>query len=277
MVRAFESRMACKMQEMQEIWDLILYNFVGILVVFTRVTGIFIFNPILGRATVPMRVRVAMSIVLTFVMLYAMGDTIGYIPGSVPEFVFVLVFESALGFIFGFIVNMVLTVIIFAGKIIDNQMTIALSEIMDPTIGAAMPITANLFYYLFILYFFVTGGHLSYINLFYLSYQLIPIGFEFSLSWVSMTGIIVEFFAEILILAVKMAMPIIAAELILQICVGVIMKAVPNIQIFVINIHMKILMGFFILMAIAGPMSDFIHRLLNIMFENLYGTLDYLS
>ncbi|MCL2036873.1 MAG: flagellar biosynthetic protein FliR [Oscillospiraceae bacterium] len=262
---------------MQEIWNLILYNYVGILVVFARVMGIFIFNPIMGRSTVPMRVRVAMTLVLTMAMLAHLSggsDLIGYVPTSIPGFVGVLILEALVGFIFGFIVNMILNVIILAGKIIDNQITIALAEVMDPTTGVTMPIMANLYYYLFVLYFFLVGGHLSYISLFARSYRIVPIGFSLSLEWIGMAGDIVDFLGVVFTLALKMAMPIIAAEMILQICVGVIMKAVPSIQIFVINIQMKILMGLFIIMAIAGPMSDFIERLMGIMFENLYGTLE---
>ena len=262
---------------MQEIWDLVVYNFVGVLVVFARVMGIFTFNPILGRSTVPMRVRVSMSIVLALVMLYGMGDVIGYIPSSIPGFVMVLLAEAALGFIFGFIVNLMLSVIIFAGKIIDNQITIALAEVMDPSTGVTMPIMANLYYYLFVLYFFLTGAHLNYITLFHLSYQIIPIGFEFSLSWAGVSYTIALYLANVLTLAVKMAMPVIAAEMILQLCVGVMMKAVPSIQIFVINIQMKILMGLFIIMAITVPMSDFIQELMDIMVDNLFGIMERLA
>ncbi|MCL1788743.1 MAG: flagellar biosynthetic protein FliR [Oscillospiraceae bacterium] len=262
---------------MQEIWDLIIGNFVGCLIVFARVTGIFTFNPIFGRTTVPMRVRVAMSVVLALAMMVSMGDVIGYIPENIPDFVAVLLMEAALGFVFGFIVNLILNVIILAGKIIDNQMTISLSEVMDPTTNVTMPIMASLYYYLFILYFFVTGGHLSYIALFSLSYDIVPIGFDFTLEWRSMSHDIVLFLGKVMSLAVKMAMPVIAAEMILQICVGVMMKAVPNIQIFAINIQMKLLMGFFLVMAIAGPMSDFIQRLMDIMFDNLYATLERLG
>ncbi|MCL1904081.1 MAG: flagellar biosynthetic protein FliR [Oscillospiraceae bacterium] len=262
---------------MQEIWDLIIGNFIGCLVVFARVTGIFTFNPIFGRATVPMRVRVAMSLVLSLAMLASMGDVIGYIPENIPNFVMVLLMEAALGFVFGFIVNLILNVIILAGKIIDNQMTMSLSEVMDPTTNVTMPIMASLYYYLFILYFFVTGGHLSYISLFALSYEIVPIGFEFTTEWISMSHDIVMFLGTVMTLAVKMAMPIIAAEMILQICVGVMMKAVPNIQIFAINIQMKIMMGFFLVMALAGPMSDFVQRLMDIMFDNLYATLERLG
>jgi len=262
---------------MREIWDLIVYNFVGCLIVFARVTGIFTFNPILGRANVPVRVRASMSIVLTVVMLMSMGGVIGYIPNGIPDFVLVILKEAVLGLIFGFIVNLFLTVLIYAGEAIDNQIGLSMARVMDPATNISMPVFANLYYYMFILYFFITGGHLSYIKLFAQSYEMLPIGFGLSLPFIDISYRIALFFGTVMTLAIKMAMPVIAAELITELCVGVMMKAVPTIQVFVINIQMKVLLGLFLIMAIAAPMSDFLDKLLGIMWENLFGTLKLLA
>ncbi|MCL2754154.1 MAG: flagellar biosynthetic protein FliR [Oscillospiraceae bacterium] len=262
------------MESFQDVWDLILYNFVAGLIIFARVTGIFIFNPILGRSTVPAVVRVAMSIVLTFVMLGAMGgDTVGFIPESMLHFGIVLSLEALIGFFFGFFVNMILNVIILAGKLMDFQISLAMAEMFDPSTGVTMPIMANLYYYMFVVYFFLAGGHLSYINLFYHSYQIIPIGFELTEDWHAMAFHIVWYFSEIFILAVRMAMPLIVSQTVLQIAVGVIMKAVPKIQIFVINIQMRVLFGFFTIAMITPVVSDFVANLMSIMFEDLFEVL----
>jgi len=262
---------------MQEIWDLIVYNFVGGLIVLARVTGIFTFNPILGRSNVPMRIRASMSLVLTVVMLMSFNGVIGYIPANIPALVMVVLKEAALGLIFGFIVNLILTAIIYAGEMIDNQIGLGMARVMDPATNVNMPVFANLYYYMFILYFFLTGGHLSYIRLFAQSYEILPIGFEISLSFVDASYRIAMFLGTVLTLAIKMAMPIIAAELITELCVGVMMKAVPTIQVFVINIQLKLMLGLFLIMAIAAPMSDFLDKLLGIMWENLFGTLNLLA
>ena len=47
------------------------------------------------------------------------------------------------------------------------------------------------------------------------------------------------------------------------------MKAVPTVQIFVVNIQLKIVVGMFVLIAVAKPMSDFLEMLLDILFSNL--------
>jgi flagellar biosynthetic protein FliR len=258
------------MQEMQEIWDLILYNFVAGLVLFARIMGIFSFNPILSRSTVPAIVRVAISIVLTFVMLGSVGDVVGFIPESMLHFGIVLVTEALLGFIFGFIVNMVLAVIILAGKMMDFQISFAMAESMDPSTGVTMPVMANLYYYIFVLYFFISGGHLSYIKLFYYSYQIVPLGFEIVPEWQFIMYNVALFFGEIFILAVRMAMPLIVSQMILQIAVGVIVKAVPKIQIFVISIQLRVLMGLFMIMMITPALSNFVQDLMDFMFDHLY-------
>ncbi|MCL2633509.1 MAG: flagellar biosynthetic protein FliR [Oscillospiraceae bacterium] len=258
---------------MQEIWDLVVYNFIACLIVFARVSGIFTFNPILGRANIPVRIRVSMAFVLTITMLMSMGGVIGYIPDDVFGFAFVIVKEAALGLVFGFMVNLIVTVIIFAGEMIDHKIGFMMAKQMDPLTGINMPVMANMNFYMFALYFFITGGHLSYIRLFALSYDMVPIDFEFTIAWLGLSYNIVMYFSEIMTLAVKMAMPVLAALLILELCVGVIMKAVPTIHIFAMNIQLKILMGLFILMAIAGPMSDYLDSLLSIMWENLFGAL----
>jgi flagellar biosynthetic protein FliR len=129
---------------------------------------------------------------------------------------------------------------------------------------------------MFILYFFLTNGHLTYISLFAISYETVPVGFGFSLSTVNLSYAIAMLLGTVITLAVKMAMPIIAVEMVMEVCVGVMMKAVPTIHVFVVNIQLKVLMGLFMIMAVAGPMADFIDRLFGTMWEILFGALDTL-
>jgi flagellar biosynthetic protein FliR len=254
---------------LEQLWDLILYNFVGCLLVFVRITGIFTFNPIFGRQNVPMRVRVAMSMALAVCVLAGMGDTTGFIPQGVISFAFVLIMEALLGLVFGFFVNLMITVLLYAGEATDKQIGLAMANVMDPGTGIQMPVFATFYYNLFILYFFVTGSHLEYIRLFVLSYDIIPIGFQVTGVTVNLTYTIAMFIGTVLHLAMKLALPVIAAGLIVETCVGVIMKAVPSIQVFVINIQLKILLGLFVLFAIAIPVSDYINYLFGIMWGNL--------
>lgn len=254
-----------------EFWDLILNNFIGFLLVFCRVTGIFTFNPIFSRSNVPNSVKVGMSVVLAVIMLPLVG-TVTEVP-DIPNmlaFVMIIIKELLVGFVFGFFTNLMLTVLIYAGEIIDTQTGLGMAKTMDPTTGINMPIFANIYYYIFILYFFLTNGHLSYIRLFSVSYETIPMGYEITEATIDLTKVIVMYFGTVMTLAVKFALPVIAAELITEICVGLMMKAVPTIQVYVVNIQLKLMVGFIVLVAAARPMSEFIEKLLGYLWENLY-------
>jgi len=254
---------------MEELWNLILYNFMGCLLVFARVAGIFTFNPILGRQNVPMRVRSAMAITLAVCTLAGMGSTTGYIPQNIPSFVFVLLLEALLGLVFGFFVNMIMSALLLAGHVTDSKIGFMMANIMDPGTGIQMPVFAAVYNYIFILYFFLTNSHLSYIRLFVTSYDIIPIGFDFTLNTLALTRNIVFFFSTIMVLAMKLALPVVSSGMIVEVCVGVIMKAVPTIQIFVVNIQLKIIFGLIVILSLAKPISDFIDRLIGTMWENL--------
>lgn len=253
------------------IWDTIFGNFVSFLLILCRVTGIFTFNPIFSRSNVPTMVKNGICVVLAIVTL-TIPDVNTAVPeiNNVIDFGFCVVKELFIGFVFGFFTNLIMTVFIYAGEIIDMQTGLSMAKTMDPATGINMPIFANIYYYLFILYFFVTGGHLSYIQLFTLSYQTIPAGYEMTSATMDLTYVIVMYMGTVMTLGVKFALPIMVSEMITEICVGLIMKAIPTIQVLVINIQLKIIIGMLVLAAAARPMSEFIEKTLGILWENLY-------
>ena len=258
---------------MSALWDLVVNNFLGFLLVTARISGIFTFNPIFSRQNVTTTVKAGASIAFSVVTLMYMGGSVYYNVNGVADLVFTLLQELLIGFVLGFMMNLIVNVIIYAGDIIDTQMGFGMAKAMDPSTGIQMPLLANVYYYMFILYFFVVGGHLKYIELFIMSYDTLPIGFSFTADTLNLIYFIANYMGTAMTLAVKFAMPIMAAELITEFVLGVMMKAVPSIQIFVLNIQLKIVVGLTVLLAIAKPMSDFLEYLMDIMFTNLNNAL----
>ena len=256
------------------VWDTLYTDFVGFLFVLCRTTGIFTFNPIFSRNNVPNNIKAFMSVVFAVVMAASMSGT------AVPEFngVFgfavIMIKELLIGFVFGFFTNLIITVLLYAGEIMDTEIGLGMAKAYDPATGVTMPVFGNYYYYLFILYFFLTNGHLTYLKLFSLSYQTIPIGYEFTDNTLNLVYVIVMYMGTVMELALKFAMPILAVELIVEMCMGIIMKAVPTIQIFVLNVQLKLIMGFITLLAAARPMSEFVEGLFGILWENLYAAAE---
>ena len=161
---------------MSEIWEAIQTNFVIILMVTARVSGIFTFNPIFSRNGVPNMVKAGASLMLALVMAAA-GD-FGYaIPLGVLPFAVVIGEEVLGGFTLGFFVNLMLQLFSLAGELSDYQIGLSMARSYDPTFGTTSLVT-QYYSWWFMIYFFMVGGHLSYIKLFFISYESIPMGFS---------------------------------------------------------------------------------------------------
>lgn len=252
---------------MSEVWTAIQTNFIVFIMVFARVTGIFTFNPIFARRGVPNVVKVGGSLAFAVVMTAA-GDFSYTLPSGLFPFVFDLGKELLVGAVLGFFVNLMLQIFSMAGEVTDMQLGLSMAKSYDPTFGNA-GLTTNFYSYWYILYFFAVGAHKSYITLFSVSYESIPLGFNsFNMN---IPYILVKYFETVLTLGLKLAMPIIAASLIAEFCIGVLMKAVPTIHVFVLNIQIKMLVGFIVLAASAPVVAEFMEDITGIMFENLNG------
>lgn len=252
-------------------------NFAALLMVTARISGIFTFNPIFSRQNVPMRIKAGLTLILSFVTMAYLSNDMVYTDKGIPAFALNLGKELLIGLVLGFFVNLILTVIIYAGEVMDTQIGFGMAKAMDPMTGVQMPLFANLFYYIFILYFFIVGGHLKYIELFIKSYDSLPIGYEFNLDTLNLMYFIADYFGIVLTLALKFSAPILASELITEFVIGVMMKAVPTIQIFVVNIQLKIVVGLLVLLAVAQPLSSFLDYLLGVMFKNLDSIIGYIG
>ena len=53
-------------------------------------------------------------------------------------------------------------------------------------------------------------------------------------------------------------MPILAAELMGQVGMGILMKAIPQINVFAINIELKVIIGLVMLLILLVPISGFL-------------------
>ncbi len=254
----------------------LMNNYQMYLLVFARILGIFVFNPIFSRRNIPRVVRIGATIGLTLVIgmtVVAKQPVVEY--DTVPILAIAFIKEGFIGVILGFITQMFLSALVLTGELMDMQAGIGMAKIYDASSGVQMPLFGSLLTYMFIMYFFVTDCHLTYIKIFAVSYDFLPVGFGSINPNIPM--IMVTYFGTVLTLAVKLALPFVAAELIIEFCIGILMKAVPQIQVMQVNIQVKLLFGLFILFLIAAPLSEFIDRYMKTMIDSLTGILPIIA
>lgn len=224
--------------------------------VLMRMSGFVLFNPILGRNNIPGYGKAGVILVLS-VFVFGLGRPEQLpVPGSVTELVVKLVVELAIGFVLGFLMQLAVAVVQVGGEIIDAQMGITMAQIYDSGNQANMTVTASLLNALFVLDFFMENGHYTLMRILLTSGELLPFGTAALGEGVA--SYVAEMFLSYIVLAAKLAMPILAAELLGELGMGILMKAIPQINAFVINIELKVIIGLALLFLFLTPMSEFL-------------------
>lgn len=248
------------------------------ILIFARVIGLFAFNPIFSRGNIPARVKIGASFALTLLISssvienYSAGE-VNY--SSLGAFAIAASVEIAIGFIMGFFTQMMVSMLLYAGELMDSSTGLGMAKIYDPATQVQQGLLGTYLNYMFIIYFFITNSHLQYVKIYLLSYQFIPLGAEGinpDVWW-----IVAQYFGTIFILATKLAMPVIIAEVVIEISIGILMKAVPTIQVMTVNIQLKLLAGLLMIFALSVPLSDAIDRYMGDMLESAAGLLELLA
>lgn len=242
------------------------YDFTLLLLVFMRMSGCILFNPILGRKNIPAYLKVGLSMVLA-VFSYQMVPKQTVEMTSYLMFFIALLEQLLIGFMVGYVIQMFLSVILISGENMDMQIGISMSKLYDPASNVSMALSSSYINAMFLLIFFASNAHLTMIQIFTKLCVLVPYG---SLSIKpELFANLVSLFSLILIYSVKIALPVLAVELITEMAVGIVMRAVPQIDIFVLNIQLKVMIGFLVILIMVPSLSTFLERLITLMFDNI--------
>ncbi|MEF9983560.1 MAG: flagellar biosynthetic protein FliR [Oscillospiraceae bacterium] len=245
-------------------------NLTAFIFVLIRVTGFMMFNPILSRKNVPTIIRAGMIMILSVFFVSFNQLPIVEVRGYF-DFALIAAKELFVGYVAGFIVNIFLSVVVLGGEIIDYQLGLTMGKMYDPVNAAQLSITSALLNTMLIIFFFQSGSYLTLIKIFANSYEIIPIGFEIFSNDIVIH--IVGLFSNMYVLAIKISIPVIAAHIITEMGVGILMKAVPQINVFVVNMQLKIAVGGIVFFVVLTPISRFLDGMLNMMMGSIQTAL----
>ena len=249
-------------------------RFMFFTLVLMRISGMILFNPILGRRNVPAVVKAGMIMALTIIVSSFYNGTIEQ-PNTILEYGVLLLKECAIGYIAGFVISLCLYIIILAEEFIDMQLGLSMAKVYDSQSNASISMSATLYNILYMLAFFALNGHIALLHAILTSSEVIPYG-EVVFNQAAYQRIW-DIFIQCTILGIQLSFPILAAELICEMGVGILMKTIPQINVFVINIQAKVLIGILILLMMFVPMEEFIRDLIPQTIDSFKEMLEFLK
>ncbi len=236
------------------------------LLILARMSGFVQFNPLLSRQNFPGMFRAGFTLLLAAFTYSVEGGRLEP-PAGVLPFAGAVLLELAVGFSLGMVVHFFFYIPQMAGLAIDTQMGMTMNQIYDSGSQSNMSVTGTLLNTLMILLFFAGNGHHTLLRIMLTSGQVVGYG-GVSIGH-DLTNLALELFIECTVLAVKLCMPVLAAELIGQLGMGVLMKVIPQINVFSINIELKVIVGLGLLLMLMLPVSEFLLEVEQTMLDSL--------
>lgn len=243
-------------QEQLLVWTFILM----------RCTGFILLNPLFGRRNIPPIVK--SGFIMAFSLLLFIYNPIQNIPISgFFEYTVLLLKELIVGFLMGYVMQLFTYVCIYAGGIIDFQLGLSMATIYDPQNNIQIPLTGNIFNIMFMLIFLSVDGHLALIRIFIELSNIIPYGTTTFTP--NSASFLLNLFSECTVLALQLAFPMLIIVFLTEMGVGILMKAIPQINVFVVNIQAKIIIGMLVLIFMFSPIGDFLNNTIVMMINSI--------
>ncbi|MDD2495113.1 MAG: flagellar biosynthetic protein FliR [Tissierellia bacterium] len=252
-----------------------LGDFTYFLLILARMSGCVFFNQVFGRGSLPVLLKTLMTLFLAIIIYGILPPEANLGVYSIIEYIVLIIKEIFIGYLISYIMNLFFSTIVVSGEIIGMQIGMSMSQIYDPSSNISMGLIGSFLNIILILIFFIGNGHINLIKIFITSCKLINIG-NFIIHK-DLFYNMVEIFQQILILSLKLSMPIIAIEIMLEAGIGILMKAIPQIQVFSVNIQLKIVVGLLALLILVPTFSTFIDNTITLMFEQIEKSLTSLS
>ena len=229
--------------------------------VFLRVTGVFVVSPIFGRQNLPTYYKIGFSFFITLIIASSAVIVAPVSYGTSVEYVLLAAREFLVGASVGFIPYLMFSAIYLAGQIIDMKIGFSMVNVLDPVSNIQIPITANFYYILCMLMFISVNAHHMVILTLSKSYGLIPLG-SFHIDG-DLIRALMRLFSDIFTVGFRIAAPIVFTTLLTDVALGIISKAMPQINVFMVGMPLKILVGIVIMIVTLPAMLYIFGSLFN--------------
>ena len=245
------------------------------LFVMVRVAAILFSVPFLDSQSVPVMLKAGLTVAVSLLILphlpYAAPDLLD----RPAQLIIGLAVEAAVGLMIGLIVQLFFAGIQLAGQTIGFQMGFSLANVVDPASSLQIPLLAQFLNIFAMMLFLAFNVHLYFIGALSDAFQRIPL-------WgvqpdQNMFELLMMLSGNAFVVAVRIGAPVMVALLLTSVALGLVARTVPQMQIFVVAMPLKILLGLFFLGVSLPFCSNFLYEAVIMLGKTIQSLVGWLT
>ncbi|MGM7720385.1 flagellar biosynthetic protein FliR [Metabacillus sp. Hm71] len=253
----------------------IIENYPGFLLVFMRITAFFITLPLFSYRNIPTVHKIGFSFFLAWIMFFALDFPTIDIDG---QYFMLIIKEALLGLMIGFTAYFLLSAVQIAGSFIDFQMGFIIANVIDPQTGVQSPLIGQFLYTLALLLMISINAHHLLLDGVFYSYQFVPIDqLSLPLGQENVIEFVVRAFHSMFMIAFQMSIPVVGSLFLVDLALGIVARTVPQLNIFVVGLPLKIGVSFIMLILVMGALFVFMQQLFETMALTMRGLMEMLG
>ena len=231
-------------------------NIILFMAIFTRLSGLFTSAPLFSTYPIPTQVKIWLAAAIAFILFpIVQVNTQFAVPNSVPAFTLILFKEFAIGYAIGFCANILFIGIELGVNTFTIQMGLSADQALNPTSGGNSPVITQAFTYLASMLFVGLGAHQWLFSAIYNSFKSMPVGYIVGFS-PSLVEQIVIITGQIFSVGLGIALPIFGILFITDVLLGFTSKMMPQMNIFMVSLPLKIYLGLLLSLMFMRPMAE---------------------
>jgi flagellar biosynthetic protein FliR len=214
--------------------------------VLCRVGGLFVLAPIFSAKMIPAHAKVVLALALALVMT-PLATAGVHIPTDSAVLAVLIVKELLVGIAFAFAIAALAAAVQAGAALVDTIIGFSFSGIADPINGQQSGVVAQFYGVMATMIFLALGGHHLMIMGLARSYDVLPLLVFPDVA--TMSGSALTVLSGIFVVGLEIAAPVVIALIITDAAFGIVARAVPQMNVFVVGLPAKIIAGFAVLSA----------------------------
>jgi flagellar biosynthetic protein FliR len=209
--------------------------------IFARLSAIVMLIPGIGETFVPVRVRLALALLLALVLFPVLGPSVPAVPADGGALGLAVIKESAIGLMIGAILRLFMASLAVTGEVISIQTTLGFAQTANPTQAAPSTTIGTFLGLLGIVLIMTTNLHHMFLSAIVRSYTIFPFTRTIPLGDANLLAI--QTVAKSFALGLQLAAPVVAFSLIFNIATGLVGRVMPQFQIFFVASPLMVILG----------------------------------
>ncbi len=197
--------------------------------------------PVFESRSIPQLFKLALAFTASLALFPLLGLEAVPISSSIIGLGIGAAGEILLGLVIGFSVKLIFAGIQLAGQMAGYQMGMAIANVMDPAESQQIPLLAQFNNLCALLIFLALNAHHWFIRALTQSYRLVP---PFNARFDgALTEHLIQLAGKMFVIAIQVGAPIIATLLVTSVAFGLIARTVPQMNVFIVAMPLKIGVG----------------------------------